>query len=70
LDPKYGLIMTMKDEPFDVILGSEEDYERKLANLDLFMQSALPKAGKERYSSINLSFEGQVVAVKNKRKKT
>ena len=70
IDPKHGLIMTMKDEPFDVILGSEEDYERKLANLDLFMQSALPKAGKERYSSINLSFEGQVVAVKNKRKKT
>ena len=36
----------------------------------IFMQSALPKAGKERYSSINLSFEGQVVAVRNKRKKS
>jgi cell division protein FtsQ len=69
IDPKHGLVMTMKDEPFDVILGSEEDYERKLTNLDFFMQTALPKAGKERYSCINLSFEDQVVAVKNKRKK-
>lgn len=67
MDSKHGLVMTLKEEPFDIVLGSEEDYERKLANLELFMQSALPKAGKERYSSINLSFEGQVVAVKNKR---
>lgn len=64
-----GVIITLKDEPFDVILGSEKDYERKLANLDLFMQKALPKVGRDRYSSINLSFEGQVVAVKNKHKK-
>lgn len=69
LDGRHGVVMTLKDEPFDVVLGSEEDYERKLAHLDLFMEKALPKAGKERYSSINLSFEGQVVAVKNKHKK-
>lgn len=69
IDPKDGLVMMLKDEPFDVVLGSEQDYVCKLANLELFMQSALPKAGKERYSRINLSFEGQVVAVKNKREK-
>ena len=68
LDAKNGLILVMKDEPFNVMIGSEEDYEEKLNNLELFIEKALPKVERDRYAFINVAFEGQVVGVKRTQK--
>lgn len=68
LDSKHGLILVMKDEPFGVVMGSEEDYEDKLRNLDLFIEKALPKVERDKYAFINVAFEGQVVGVKGTKK--
>lgn len=64
LDAKEGLVLKMKDEPYDVAIGSEENYEEKLRKLDLFTEKVFSKTGKERYRRINVAFEGQVVGVK------
>lgn len=68
LDPGQGLLFVMRDEPFEVVMGSEEDYEEKLQNLELFLEKALPKVERDKYAFINVAFEGQVVAVKKKKK--
>ncbi|GHU59606.1 cell division protein FtsQ [Bacteroidia bacterium] len=47
-----------------IILGTFDNFEEKLDNLQLFYEQAIPKLGWERYSSINLKFKNQVVCTK------
>ena len=42
-------------------LGTAENYEGKLRNLEAFYDKILPEAGWNRYSSINLEFKDQIV---------
>lgn len=42
-------------------LGSAEDFEGKLNNLEVFYEKVLPETGWNKYSSINLAFSGQIV---------
>jgi cell division protein FtsQ len=42
-------------------LGSSDDFEEKLGNLEVFYDKVLPEMGWNRYSSINLAFRDQIV---------
>jgi cell division protein FtsQ len=44
-----------------VHLGSVENYEGKLRNLEAFYEKVLPEVGWNKYSSINLEFKDQIV---------
>ena len=49
-----------------VILGSLDDYEKKLGHLRLFYEQVIPKMGWEKYSVINLKYRNQIVCTKSK----
>ena len=47
-----------------IILGTPENFRRKLENLMTFYKNGLSKTGWNKYAVINLSFDGQVVCTK------
>lgn len=47
-----------------IILGNADHLKEKFRNLLLFYKKALPQAGWDTYSSINLKFKGQIVCEK------
>jgi len=49
-----------------IILGSLDDYEKKLEYLRLFYEQVIPKMGWEKYSIINLKYRNQIVCTKSK----
>lgn len=42
-------------------LGKVEDYQEKFDNLAVFYREAMPKAGWDRYKTVNIEYKGQVV---------
>lgn len=53
-----------------IVLGSSDNYETKLNKLFLFYKEGLPKVGWNKYSRINLAYEGQIVCTKKTTNKT
>lgn len=51
-----------------IIFGDGNGYENKFRKLFIFYQNVLSRAGVDRYASINLSYENQVVATRNSAK--
>ena len=47
-----------------IILGTPDNFRKKLENLMIFYKNGLSKTGWNKYSIINLSFNGQVVCTK------
>ncbi len=47
-----------------ILLGSLDDFEKKLKHLRLFYEQAIPKMGWDKYSIINLKFRNQIVCTK------
>jgi len=47
-----------------ILLGSLDDYEKKLKRLRLFYEQVIPKMGWEKYSVVNLKFKNQIVCTK------
>lgn len=47
-----------------IVLGTFHNFEEKLNNLQLFYEQAIPKAGWEKYSIINLKYKNQIVCTK------
>ena len=47
-----------------IILGSAQDLEKKFEKLKVFYRKGLEKVGWDRYATINLKFENQVVCTK------
>lgn len=47
-----------------IVLGTLEDFQDKLNNLQLFYEQAIPKVGWEKYSMINLKYKNQIVCTK------
>jgi cell division protein FtsQ len=47
-----------------VILGSLDNFEKKLEKLRLFYEQVIPKMGWEKYSIINLNYKNQIVCTK------
>lgn len=50
-------------------LGTTENYEGKLRNLEAFYDKVLPEVGWNKYSSINLEFKDQIVCKKRDNQK-
>ena len=48
-----------------ILLGSLDDYQRKLDNVRLFYDKVLPRKGWNAYRVINAKFDGQVVGEKS-----
>ena len=44
-----------------VKIGTSENFEKKMHNLELFYSQVMPNVGWDKYSEINLEYEGQVV---------
>jgi cell division protein FtsQ len=47
-----------------IVLGPPDGFEKKLENLRLFYEQAIPKLGWQKYSVINLKYRGQVVCTR------
>jgi cell division protein FtsQ len=47
-----------------IVLGPPENFQKKLENLMIFYKNGLSKTGWNKYSIINLSYDGQVVCTK------
>lgn len=47
-----------------IVLGTFQNFEEKLNNLQLFYEQAVPKVGWEKYSIINLKYKNQIVCTK------
>jgi cell division protein FtsQ len=47
-----------------ILLGSMDDYEKKLKYLRLFYEQVIPKMGWDKYSVINLKYRNQIVCTK------
>jgi cell division protein FtsQ len=47
-----------------IILGTVENFRKKLENLMIFYKNGLSKTGWNKYSVINLSYNGQIVCTK------
>jgi len=49
-----------------IIMGSLDNYEKKLKHLRLFYEQVIPKMGWEKYSVINIKYRNQIVCTKSK----
>ena len=47
-----------------ILLGSLDEYEKKLKHLRLFYEQVIPKMGWDKYSVINLKYKNQIVCTK------
>jgi cell division protein FtsQ len=47
-----------------VHMGSADNYEQKLANLEAFYKDVMPEVGWRKYSAINLEYKDQIVCKK------
>ena len=47
-----------------ILLGSLDDFDKKLKNLRRFYEQVIPKMGWEKYSVINLKYRNQIVCTK------
>ena len=47
-----------------VLMGSADRYKDKLHRLHFFYKYGMPKVGWNKYKTINLSYEGQIVCIK------
>lgn len=48
-----------------IVLGDAQNIQNKLHRLMLFYRQGLPEVGWNRYKTINLAFDGQIVCTKN-----
>ncbi|MDR2969494.1 MAG: cell division protein FtsQ [Tannerellaceae bacterium] len=61
-DSEVELIPTVGNHR--IVLGTLDEFEEKLDNLQLFYKQAIPKIGWEKYGIINLKYKDQIVCTK------
>jgi len=64
VEPNGEWILIPRVGGYEIEFGLPNDVEDKLARLKLFYQKALPKAGWEKYSSINVKYKKQIICTK------
>lgn len=64
LSPDDGIILIPRVGAHDIVLGTIDDYENKLHRLRYFYFNIIANAGWNKYKRLNLSFDNQIVAVK------
>lgn len=64
VEPDSTLLITTEVGDTRIRFGRVDRYREKLENLLLFYDEVLQKVGWEKYSTLNLSFRGQIVATR------
>lgn len=64
VNQKGDFILVPKVGDQQIVLGPYVNLEEKLRNLKIFYKEAVPYEGWQKYSSINLTYKGQVVCKK------
>jgi len=64
VEPNGDWVLIPRVGDYEIMLGLPNQVEDKMSRLRLFYQKGLPKVGWERYSSISLKFENQIVCTK------
>jgi len=62
--PNKDVVLIPRVGDHRILLGTFDDFQEKLNNLQLFYEQAIPKMGWEKYSMINLKFKDQIVCTK------
>jgi len=62
--PNGEWILVPRVGDYEIEFGLPNDVEDKLTRLKLFYEKALPKAGWEKYSSINVKYRKQIICTK------
>lgn len=62
VDKQGSVILTPRVSKMNIILGKTPQWRTKLNNLQAFCNQVIPVVGWEAYRSVNLEFNGQVVA--------
>ena len=62
VNPQGDMVLVPKVGDQKIIVGDGENLAAKLANLRTFYREAIPYEGWQKYRTINLKYEGQVVA--------
>ncbi|MDR0429162.1 MAG: cell division protein FtsQ [Tannerellaceae bacterium] len=62
--PNRDVVLIPRVGDHRIMLGTFDDFEGKLDNLQLFYEQAIPKVGWGKYSIINLKFKNQIVCTK------
>ena len=65
-DHEYVVDLVPRVGTHDIHLGPLRDFEKKLRRLRIFYEKAVPVVGWEKYSRINLEYEGQIICEKQK----
>jgi cell division protein FtsQ len=64
LSSNDGIILIPRVGSHDIVLGTMDDYENKLRRLRYFYFNIIGNAGWNKYKRLNLSYDKQIVAVK------
>ncbi|MCX6308620.1 MAG: cell division protein FtsQ/DivIB [Bacteroidia bacterium] len=64
VEPNGEWILIPRVGGYEIEFGLPNDVEDKLTRLKLFYQKALPRAGWEKYSSINVKYKKQIICTK------
>lgn len=65
VDKYNDLILIPKVGSFTIVLGNSERLEEKFSDLKIFITTALPKVGWEKYKTLSVKYKGQIVTKKN-----
>ncbi len=66
VNAESDLVLIPKIGEHQIVFGTTDNMEDKFARLMLFYKEGLSQMGWNKYSSINLSYDGQIVCVKKK----
>ena len=64
VDKYNDLILIPKVGSFTIVLGNSERLEEKFSDLKVFITTALPKVGYEKYKTLSVKYKGQIVTKK------
>ena len=64
VDKYKDLILIPKVGSFTIVLGNSDRLDQKFSDLKVFIKTALPKVGWDKYKTLNVKYKGQIVTVK------
>jgi cell division protein FtsQ len=67
-DNEYTITLIPRIGHHTINLGTIDNFENKLARLHTFYEKALPTIGWDKYTTINLEYDGQIICKKTKTK--
>lgn len=65
VDNLGDIILVPRSGKHSIVLGTADNLKKKMENLRIFYEKALPNIGWEQYSVISLKYAGQIVGVRS-----